>query len=140
GSAGWIGYTHRKEDSEFSTSMIYEVNPFQNSNSAIFGNSYTLSKFKGLRIVASLSAGHTQHRDSISLVKPSFASGLNISGTIKKIVINSSNYISSGYYPGMRRGAVSFNERITYMRERSNIWAGFDYNFYAPKTFSTFTL
>ncbi len=140
GSAGWIGYTHRKEDSEFSTSMIYEVNPLQNSNSAIFGNSYTLSKFKGLRIVASLSAGHTQHRDSISLVKPSFASGLNISGTIKKIVINSSNYISSGYYPGMRRGAVSFNERITYMRERSNIWAGFDYNFYAPKTFSTFTL
>lgn len=140
GSAGWIGYTHRKEDAEFSTSMIYEVNPFQNSNSAIFGNSYTLSKFKGLRIVASLSAGHTQHRDSISLVKPSFASGLNISGTIKKIVINSSNYISSGYYPGMRRGAVSFNERITYMRERSNIWAGFDYNFYAPKTFSTFTL
>ena len=140
GSAGWVGYTHRKEDSEFSTTMIYEVNPLQNSNSAIFGNSYTLSKFKGLRIVANLSAGHTQHRDSISLVKPSFASGLNISGTIKKIVINSSNYFSSGYYPGMRRGAVSFNERITYMRERSNIWAGFDYSFYSPKTFSTFTL
>ena len=140
GSAGWAGYTHRNENSEFSTNVIYEISPLQNSKSAILGNSYTLTKFKGLRIVANLSAGHTQQRDSISLVKPSFASGLNISGTIKKIVINSSNYFSSGYYPGMRRGALSFNERITFMRERSNIWAGFDYNFYAPKTFSTFRL
>ncbi|HQS52916.1 MAG TPA: hypothetical protein PLN99_13570, partial [Daejeonella sp.] len=131
---------HRRENSEFSTNVIYEVSPIQNSKSAILGNSYTLLKFKGLRIVANLNAGHTQQRDSMSLVKPSFASGLNITGTIKKIVINSSNYFSSGYYPGMRRGALSFNERITFMRERSNIWAGFDYNYYAPKTFSTFRL
>ena len=140
GTAGWAGYTHKRENSEFSTYMIYEVNPFQNSKNAILGNNYTISKFKGLRVVANLSAGHTQQIDSISLIKPSFATGLNISGTIKKIVINSSNYFSSGYYPGMRRGALSFNERITLLRERSNIWAGFDYNYFAPKTFSIFSL
>jgi len=139
GNAGWASYTHRKDNAEFSTSVIYEVNPLQNSKSAILGNTFTLSKFKGLRVVANLSAGHTQQLDSISQIQPSFASGLNISGTIKKIAINSSNYFSSGYYPGMRRGALSFNERLTWLRERSNVWAAFDYNSFSPKMFSTFT-
>jgi len=140
GSAGWGSYTQRKENSEFSTSVIYEVNPLLNANSAILGNTYTISKFKGLRIQANLSAGNTSQYDSTSIVKASLASGLNVTGTIKKIAISSSNYFSTGYFPGMRRGALSFNERITWLRERSNVWAGFDYNYYAPKTFTTFQL
>ncbi|SDM86852.1 hypothetical protein SAMN05421813_12642 [Daejeonella rubra] len=140
GSAGWGSYTHRKENSEFSTSVIYEINPMLNANSAILGNTYTLTKFKGLRIQANLSAGNTSQYDSTSIVKASLASGLNITGTIKKFAISSSNYFSTGYYPGMRRGALSFNERLTWLRESSNVWVGFDYNYYAPKNFTTFQL
>ena len=139
GNAAWASYTHRKDNSEFSTSVIYEVNPLENARSAISGNTFTLSNFKGLRVFANVSAGYTQQLDSISQIQPSFASGLNVSGTIKKIAISSSNYFSSGYYPGMRRGAISFNERLTWLRKQSNVWAAFDYNSFAPKTFSTFT-
>jgi hypothetical protein len=109
-----------------------------NANSVIFGNTMTITKFKGLRLQANLSAGNTSQYDSSSVVKASLASGLNLSGTIKKIAINSSNHFSTSYFPGMRRGALSFNERITWLRKRSNVWAGFDYNYYAPKTFNTF--
>ena len=140
GSAGWGSYTHRKENSEFATSVIYEINPFLNAKSAIFGNTYTLAKYKGLRIQANLSAGNTSQYDTSSVVKASLASGLNIAGTIKKIAINSSNYFSTAYFPGMRRGALSFNERITWLRKKSNVWAGFDYNHHAPKTFTNFQL
>ena len=140
GSAGWAGYTRRKENSEFATSLIYEINPMMNANSVIFGNNYTITKFKGLRLQATLSAGNTSKFDSSSVSKASLASGLNIAGTIKKIAISSSNYFSTSYFPGMRRGALSFNERITWLRKRSNVWAGFDYNHYAPKTFNAFQL
>jgi len=138
GSAAWARYTHRKENEEFATSVIYEINPLMNANSVIFGNTITLTKFKGLRLQANLSAGNTSQYDSLSVVKSSLASGLNISGTIKKIAISISNHFSTSYFPGMRRGALSFNERITWLRKRSNVWAGFDYNYYAPKTFNTF--
>lgn len=140
GSAGWATYSNVKEDYQLSTSVIYEVNPLQNTNNAIFGNNFTLTKIKGFRILANLSAGHSTQMDKVSVIKPSFASGLNINGTINKIVINSNNYYSSAYYPGMRSGALSFNERVTWLRERSNLWAGFDYNHYAPRTFSSYQL
>lgn len=140
GSAAWARYTHRKENKEFATSVIYEINPLMNANSVIFGNTITLTKFKGLRLQANLSAGNTSQYDSSSVVQSSLASGLNLSGTIKKIAISSSNHFSTSYFPGMRRGALSFNERITWLRKRSNVWAGFDYNYYAPKTFNTFQL
>ena len=140
GSAGWATYSNVKEDYQFSTSVIYEVNPLQNTNSAIFGNNFALTKIKGFRIMANLSAGHSTQMDKLSVIKPSFASGLNINGTIKKLVINSNNYYSTAYYPGIRSGALSFNERVTWLRERSNIWAGFDYNHYAPRTFSNYQL
>lgn len=140
GNAGWGTFTHTSTDWQLATSVIYEVNPLLNSKSAILGNDYSYTKIKGFRFVANLSAGHTTQYDNESMVRPSFAGGLNVNGTLNKIVINSQNYISSSYYPGMRRGALSFTERITWLREGSNVWGGLDYNHYAPKTLSQYQL
>ncbi len=138
GNAGWGTFTHTAKNWELASSAIYEVNPVLNSRSAILGNNFTLTKFKGLRAMASLSGGYTTEYENGNKTEPSFAGGLLVNGTFRKLVINSQNYFSSGYYPGMRRGALSFNERITWLRESSNIWGGVDYNHYAPKTLSRF--
>lgn len=137
GHAGWGTYTHVAKNWEFASSAIYEVNPLFNSKSAILGNSFT-TNVKGLRVLATVSAGHTTEYENGNRIKPSFASGFNVNGTLNKIVINSQNYFSSGYYPGLRRGALSFNERLTWLRANSNIWAGVDYSNYAPRTLSSF--
>ncbi len=138
GNAGWGTFTHTAKNWELASSAIYEVNPILNSRSAILGNNFTFTKFKGLRVMASVSGGYTTEYENGNKTEPSFAGGLLVNGTFKKLVINSQNYYSSGYYPGMRRGALSFNERITWLRESSNIWGGVDYNHYAPKTLSSF--
>lgn len=138
GNAGWGTFTHTAKNWELASSAIYEVNPILNSRSAILGNNFTLTKFKGLRAVASLSGGYTTEYENGNKTEPSFAGGILVNGTINKFVINSQNYFSTGYYPGMRRGALSFNERITWLRESSNIWGGVDFNHYAPKTLSKF--
>lgn len=140
GNAGWGTFTHTAKNWELGTSAIYEVNPILNSRSAILANNFTLTKFKGFRTSASLSAGHTTEYENGSKTEPSYAGGVIINGGLNKFLFNSQNYFSSGYYPGIRRGALSFNERITWLREASNIWAGYDYNHYAPKTLSTFQL
>lgn len=138
GNAGWGTFTHTAKNWEFASSAIYEVNPVLNSRSAILGNNLTLTKINGLRALASFSGGYTTEYENGGKTKPSFAGGLNINGVLKKFVINSQNYFSSGYYPGIRRGALSFAERITWLRGGSNIWGGIDYNHYAPKTISSF--
>jgi hypothetical protein len=138
GNAGWGTFTHTAKNWELASSAIYEVNPVLNSRSAILGNNFTLTNIKGLRAMASFSGGYTTEYENGNKTEPSFAGGLTINGTVKKFVINSQNYFSSGYYPGIRRGALSFAERVTWMREGSNIWGGIDYNHYAPKTLSSF--
>lgn len=138
GNAGWGTFTHTAKTWELGSSAIYEVNPILNSRSAILANNLTLTKLKDLRSSASISGGYTTEYENASKPKPSFAGGLNINGNLNKFLINSQNYVSSGYYPGIRRGALSFNERVTWLRESSNVWAGFDYNHYAPKTLSIF--
>ncbi|WP_276349244.1 carboxypeptidase-like regulatory domain-containing protein [Daejeonella sp. JGW-45] len=138
GNAGWGSFTHTGESWELATSAVYEANPVFNSRSAIVGNSFTFTKVKGLRMTASASGGYTTEYENGTTFKPSIAGGVNINGTLNKILINSQNYYSSAYYPGMRRGALSFNERITWLRENSNIWGGVDYNHYEPKTLSSF--
>lgn len=138
GNAGWGTFTHTAKKWEVASSAIYELNPVLNSRSAILSNNFTLTNIKDLRATASVSGGYTTEYENGNRREPSFAGGLNINGTLKKLVINSQNYYSSGYYPGIRRGALSFAERITWLREASNIWAGIDYNHYAPKTLSFF--
>jgi hypothetical protein len=140
GNAGWGTFTRTAKSWELASSAIYEVNPLLNSRSAILSNNFTLTKIKGLRAVASINGGYTTEYENGTKTEPGFAGGLSINGTLKKFVINSQNYYSSGYYPGIRRGAISFAERITWLREGSNIWSSFDYNHYAPKTLSAFQL
>lgn len=138
GNAGWGTFTHNSKRWELASSAIYELNPVLNSRSAILSNNFTLTNIKDVRATATVSGGYTSEYENGNRREPSFAGGLNINGTLKKIVISSLNYYSTGYYPGIRRGALSFAERITWLREASNIWAGVDYNHYAPKTLSFF--
>ncbi|WP_411272882.1 hypothetical protein [Daejeonella sp.] len=138
GNASWGTFTHTAKKWEFASSAIYELNPVLNSRSAVLSNNFTLSNIKDLRATASFSGGYTMEYENGNRREPSLAGGLSINGMLKKLVINSQNYYSSGYYPGIRRGAISFAERITWLREASNIWAGVDYNHYAPKFLSLF--
>ena len=138
GNAGWGTFTHTAKNWELASSAIYELNPVLNSRSGILTNNFTFTKLKEISAMATVSGGYTTEYENGNKTEPSFAGGLSINGTLKKLVINSQNYFSSGYYPGLRRGAISFAERITWLRESSNVWAGIDYNHYAPKTLSAF--
>ncbi len=140
GNAGWGSFTHTTENWSLASSAVYESNPLLNSRSVLVSNNLAVTKIKNLRFLANVSAGRTSEYLNGTSPKPSFAAGLGLNGTLKSVVINSSNYYSSGYYPGMRRGTLSLTERITWMREASNIWGSLDFNHYAPKAFSSYQL
>ena len=46
--------------------------------------------------------------------------------------INSSNFLSSGYYPGVRRGVIQLNERIGRQLGKVGVWAGYSLYKYNP--------
>lgn len=135
GKAGWAMFTHTAKKWQLSSSAIYEFNPLMSSRNALLSNEITWINARQLRFSFILNAGHTALNENGAHAKYSFATGITVSGSVDKLIINSMNYISSGYYPGSRRGALNFSERLTWTRPSGNLWAAMDYYQYKPRYF-----
>ncbi|WP_316792231.1 hypothetical protein [Pedobacter frigoris] len=143
GEAAWGSFTRDEKKWRLASAAIYELNPMLKSRNMVLTNEFTWTGIKNFRITGSLNSGNTSEYDNnesgeyanTGNSKLSFASGLDISGSVNRWIFNSVNYISSGYYPGTRRGALNFSERVTLTRSSSQIWVNVDYYKYTPKFF-----
>ncbi|MES2332722.1 MAG: carboxypeptidase-like regulatory domain-containing protein [Bacteroidota bacterium] len=137
GEAGWGVYTHYAKKWQFSSFAVYQNNPAMNSKDLIWGNNFNLVTTKNIRYTFSASAGHTSEFSNTSSHKFGMALSAGVTGTIGNISFNSANYFSSSYYPGIQRGALSFSERITWVRPTSSLWMNLDYYRYRPQILSS---
>lgn len=64
------------------------------------------------------------------------AGELQLNGKIKGLYYSSSNYLSSAYFSGMRRGVVNLNERINIPVGKFNIWTAYNYLSADPKIYA----
>ena len=60
-----------------------------------------------------------------SSFEPSVAIGGKLNVKFGKYSISSSNFFSTGYYPGVRRGVLQLNERISRQLGKVGVWAGY---------------
>jgi hypothetical protein len=138
GQAGWGMFSHIQRKWRLNSYALYESNPALNANNAIIGNSLNFSTSKNLFYNFTLNGGYTSEYTNNSLRKFGMAAGATVMGTIGNFAINSTNYFSTGFYPGIQRGALTLSERITWMRTASStVWASFDYNRFEPKMLSS---
>ncbi len=136
GKAGWGVYTHFAKKWQVSSFVVYQDNPGMNSKDMILGNSVNLVTTKNIRYTFSANAGHTSEFINTGSHKFGMALSAGVTGTIGNISFNSANYFSSGYYPGIQRGALSFSERVTWVRPTTSLWVNLDFYRYKPQTLS----
>ncbi|WP_313376481.1 carboxypeptidase-like regulatory domain-containing protein [Chishuiella sp.] len=80
-----------------------------------------------------LGYGFTKFNDTNDL-QNSMSITSNVSGKIGKFDIYSSNYYSSGYYPGTRKGALYLNQRLQRAFRKFSLWSSFTITNNNPKT------
>jgi hypothetical protein len=136
GNAGWGTFTHATKQWQYSSFAVYQNNPAMNSRDAIFGNSLNINSAKNIHYSFSANGGYTADYTNPDSHKFGLALSAAATGTIGSISFNSNNYFSSGYYPGIQRGALNFSERITWTRPSSSLWVNVDYYSYKPETLS----
>lgn len=136
GKAGWGAYTHFAKKWQLSSFAVYQDNPGMNSRDLILGNSFNLVTTKNIRYTISANAGRTAELINAASHKFGMSLSAGVTGTIGNISFNSANYFSTGYYPGIQRGALSFSERVTWVKPTSSVWINFDYYRYKPQTLS----
>lgn len=114
-------------DKNYSTSNFILTNgyrwitPNKWSHSVKFG--YGLSKFR-----------------ADNNVENSLSASANVSGTIGKFDFYSSNYFSSGYYPGTRKGALYLNQRLQRTFSKFSMWSSFTLTNNNPKSIDPYLI
>jgi len=138
GGNGYTSYAKalfkNNDDRQYSTSILYDRSPLDNSENIILTNQYQLLLKKKFTLVFNLGGGLTQLLNSPSpSFKPSIIIGSKLDGNIGKYNVSSNNLYSSAYYPGIRRGVLQLDERISRNFNRTNIWLTYNHYNYNPK-------
>ncbi|UKT62970.1 hypothetical protein [Pedobacter mucosus] len=110
---------------QYNSSLIFDYAPFEQSRSILSSNSVSLFNKTALVMSVNLGGGLSQSLINPTDIKPSLAIGTSLNGTYKKINFSSNNFFSTAYYPGIRRGVLQLNERISKYIGSHNVWIGF---------------
>ena len=121
-------------EGEYSGSILYDRTPYDNSENVIVMNEINYLLMKDVTIGFELGGGLTRLlRGDKSPFEPSVAMGYKMSGKFGSYNINSNNFLSTGYYPGVRRGVLQLNERISRQFRKMSLWAGYSLYKYNPQ-------
>lgn len=142
GGNGYTAYVktmlNTRKEGEYTANILYDRSTQSNSENIIAMNAYSFLLMKDVTVGFDFGAGLTRlltgDREAF---KPSIAMGYKLSGKFGSYNISSTNFISSGYYPGVRRGVVQLNERISRQFRKVSLWAGYSFYQYSPKHLQT---
>lgn len=131
------------EKKRYTGTAIYERLPIENSESILYFNSFDLirqERRNRIQLVADFGPAITRSLDNGDgqiEYRPSLATGIHLNANSPRYTISSSNYYSTGYYPGIRRGAVQLNQRLSRAIKRTNVWVAYSLFEYAPRYFDS---
>lgn len=120
------------KENELETSALFERN--NNINNVILTGAYkwlTPNKWSH-QVKFGYGISNISHTN---ITENSFSASANIAGEIGKYSFYSTNYFSSGYYPGTRRGALFLNQRLQRGFKKFSTWASFTLTNNNPKPF-----
>lgn len=138
GKSAWTSFTH---NGGWMQKKGYEAMAIYDNDSYYGVNNYLASARFGV-----LSSDHFNLRaggavsnvtSSLGLDSQAGGSGeVQLNGKTEGIYYSSSNYVSSAYFSGMRRGVVNLNERINIPFGKFNLWTAFNYLSVEPKIYA----
>lgn len=119
--------------------MIYDVDPRENSESIMYSGNFEWInpniRRNNLQLLWGGGLSRSLQDSTSSIVKPSIAGGLVYTTQLGEYHISSNNYVSTGYYPGTRKGFIQLNQRINRNFNRLSIWGNYNYSQFEPKSF-----
>ncbi|WP_118951958.1 hypothetical protein [Taibaiella helva] len=138
GRAAWAGFQRERGAVRNNTMVTYDEDKYTKAKSVLLVNDATwqLSDLLFAAAKAGIANSTTSGEDRES--KQSLSVGVSLNGNLtKNLSVSSDNLYASGYYPGTRRGNLSFNERLSLRLGDYTLGAGFMYNDLNPRYFQS---
>ncbi|MHA4896679.1 COG1470 family protein [Pedobacter sp. PWIIR3] len=138
GMSGWGKFEHNGKNLAIKNTVVYNKDPFLLSDNMLSGNEISWITKQNFRLSATINGGTTNEMNNPQNRKNGYLGAFGFDGKIGKLFINSSNTMSSAYYPGLRKGSSIFNERLTYSFPKFSVWVGYSYFNFQPRYLSSY--
>lgn len=122
--------TDLTENTRIENDLVFDQDPI--SNNFLINTSYFYNTEKTKYGIV-LGYGNSKSTDESGEQANSIAAGFQYSTQWKDYTFYSDNYYSSGYYPGIRKGSTTFNQRIGRRFKDTSVWGQYSFNRYEPK-------
>lgn len=127
-------YLKSEKGGSYRGNLVYDRSGYEGSENMIFMNRYQRQMQDNVTMSFDVGGGLTRaYDDPAAAYKPSFALGNTLGGSFGKYSINSNNFYSSSYYPGIRRGVIQLNGRLGRRLGKVNTWVAYSYYNYNPE-------
>jgi hypothetical protein len=129
--SAWANFAIKKTSWSFASVLIQQTNNLEDSRYSVSSNEFKWirKKFKASAIA---DISYTKTNTSNNSIFAG-AGGFSMNGEWGKVAISSENFISSPYYPGLKRGTRNFSERISLTNKKLSLWGSYSNYNYEPK-------
>lgn len=138
GKSVWGVFTHNggwMQKNGYENNIIYDSDTYYGTKNYLASSRFALytSENFNLRAGGALS-NITSDIESVNKIGSS--GEVQFNGKVKNLFYSSSNYLSSGYFSGMRKGVLNLNERINLPVGKFNFWGVYNYLSAKPESFA----
>jgi hypothetical protein len=138
GKSAWAMFTHNNgwmQKKGYENTIIYDDDNYSGTKNYLASSRFSLytSENFNLRFGGAIS---NLTSDIETGNKVGGAGEVQFNGKWNSLFYSSSNYLSSGYFSGMRKGVVNLNERINLPVGKFNFWGVYNYLSAKPEAFA----
>lgn len=136
GNAAWATFEHDggSTNKGYEVNAIYDQDEFYKTSNYLASTRHKLFRTENFDLIAgagiSNAASETNNES-----KTGGAGELIANGKFRNFYYSSSNYMSTGYYSGLRKGVFSLNERVNLALGKYNLWGAYTQLTADPKFF-----
>lgn len=138
GKSAWGMFTHNggwMQKKGYENTIIYDSDSYYGTKNYLASSRFSLYTSENFN----LRAGGSVSNLSSTIESGNKAGGageIQFNGKLKKIFYSSSNYLSSSYFSGMKKGVLNLNERINLPIGKFNFWGVYNYLSAKPESFA----
>lgn len=138
GKAAWAMFTHNNgwmQKNGYENTIIYDDDTYSGTKNYLASSRFSLytSENFNLRAGGAISNLASQFETDNKI---GGAGEIQFNGKLKNLFYSSSNYLSTGYFSGMRKGVINLNERVNLPMGKFNLWGVYNYLSAKPESYA----
>nr|WP_314864885.1 carboxypeptidase-like regulatory domain-containing protein [uncultured Flavobacterium sp.] len=137
GQSAWVSFTNKDGwDKGYKTAVLIDNDSNEAIQKALVTNQFSIIQKPNFSLQTGTAISTINSTENTNQ-KLGAAAEVNLHGKTTKLFYNSLNYFSSGYFAGIKSGAVNLNESIHVNLEKYSFWLSANHFSFAPKTIKT---